>query len=90
MCRAAGGVEYVQFVDHGVPNCFRRVVFEDGRKTASMRARANGGGTYFGGMTAREAIEKARKDEGSIILDHRRGGRAQKLGGTILQHRLLI
>jgi hypothetical protein len=69
---SAEAVEYVQFLDSGIPNCFQCVMFQDGRKIAAMRVWANGGGLYHAGMTAREAIEMARRNEGSMFLDHRR------------------
>jgi hypothetical protein len=66
---SADGVEHIVFnFMAGVPYILQRLEFENGWKVRFQKLVANGGGTYFSGMTGAEAVKKARQDAYSVFL----------------------
>jgi hypothetical protein len=69
---SADGLEYIVFnLMEGVPYLVQRLVFENGRKVKFQKLVANGGGTYFSGVTGIAAAEKARQNKHSVFLEER-------------------
>jgi hypothetical protein len=69
---SADGVEHIVFnFMEGVPFILQRLEFENGRKVWFQKLVANGGGTYFSGMTGVAAVEKARQNKNSVFLEER-------------------